>query len=179
MNKIVHKGKKNELNYYVCSNRDDMGKLAAELASKDIQKLLEEREEVRIIFASAPSQNETLHYLTNDKKIDWSRIVGFHMDEYIGLSINSDQWFKNYLQQNLLEKVDMKQFHFIDGTADPEEEMKRYTQLLNEQPIHIVCLGIGENGHIAFNDPPVANFEDTETIKKVELDYKRDRKSVV
>src|SRR5690625_1785147 len=178
MENIVHEGKKDELKYYVCSTRDEMGKLAANLASKHIKKLLAEKEEIRVIFASAPSQDETLHYLTNDQEMDWSRIVGFHMDEYIGLPTNSDQWFKNYLEKNILEKVVMKQFHFIDGTADPEEEMERYAQLLNEQPIDIVCLGIGENGHIAFNDPPVADFQDPKTIKRVELDQKSRQQQV-
>src|SRR5690625_6537300 len=102
-----------------------MGKFAADLISKYIIKYLAEKQEIRIIFASAPSQDEMLYHLTNNDEIDSSKIVGFHMDEYLGLPVNSDQWFKNYLQKNIIEKVDMTQFHFINGTAQHEEEMKR------------------------------------------------------
>lgn len=178
MQHIIKSGHKDRLNYFVCSNRVEMGKHAANLASNYIKKFLQEKEEVRIIFASAPSQNEMLNYLTNDPDIDWSRIVGFHMDEYIGLPYDSDQWFKNYLQKNIVEKVKMKQFHFIDGTIDPKQEKVRYAELINEKPIDVVCLGIGENGHIAFNDPPVADFEDPHAIKVVELDHKSRQQQV-
>ncbi|MBS4208096.1 glucosamine-6-phosphate deaminase [Bacillus sp. FJAT-50079] len=170
MKDIVEKGRKDKLHYYVCATREDMGRVAGQMAAASIKQLLKEKEIVRVIFASAPSQNETLSYLIHDKDIDWTRVVGFHMDEYIGLSHDSDQWFKTYLQKNITDKIKMKDFHFLDGTANPEEEMKRYSSLLNESPIDLVCLGIGENGHIAFNDPPVANFQDTETVKMVELD---------
>ena|SRR5699024_6654481 len=172
MTEIIHKGKKDKLNYHVCKDRDVMGKLSADFAIKEIKRLLTEKEEVRIVFASAPSQNEVLHYLTMNNEIDWSRIVGFHMDEYIGLPKDSDQWFKLYLEEHIVDKVNMKEFHFINGLADsPEEEVRRYTQLLNEEPIDLVCLGIGENGHIAFNDPPVADFNDPNAVKIIELDH--------
>jgi len=167
---IIHQDNKEDLNYIVCSNRDAMGKYAANLAATKIKSLLKRKEEVRIIFASAPSQNEFLHYLTEDKEIDWSRVVGFHMDEYIGLPKESDQWFKIYLEKNLLSKVTFKYFHFIDGMKDPDEMEDLYTSLLNKKQIDMVCLGVGENGHIAFNDPPVADFEDPKMVKKVMLD---------
>lgn len=170
MVKILLTGKKDKLNYYVALTRDEMGKFAAKLARDKIKQLLQEKEEVRIIFASAPSQNEFLHYLTSDQDIDWSRIVGFHMDEYIGLLLDSDQWFKKYLEKNIVQKVTLKAFHFIDGTKSADEEINRYTTLLTERPIDLVCLGVGENGHIAFNDPPVADFNDPKMIKVVELD---------
>lgn len=170
MTNIVHEGKKDKLTYYVGKTRDDMGRLAAKLAGDQIKQLLTKKDEVRIIFASAPSQDEILSYLTSDQDIDWTRIVGFHMDEYIGLPLDSDQWFKKYIEKNIIEKVNIKAFHFIDGTKSSEEEIDRYTRLLNEQPIDVVCLGVGENGHIAFNDPPVADFNDPETVKVVALD---------
>ncbi len=154
----------------VYENREEMGKHAAELAANHLREVLAKQDEARVIFACAPSQNETLKYLTAAEGIDWARVVGFHMDEYIGLPLDSDQWFKIYLQNHLLNKVTLKEFHFIDGTVDPEEMMAIYTKRLSEKPIDLVCLGIGENGHIAFNDPPVADFQDPLLIKKVALD---------
>lgn len=170
MKDLIKMGQKDKLHYYVCTTRDSMGRIAGKLAAEKMRELLVTKEEVRIIFASAPSQNETLAYLLSDKEIDWTRVVGFHMDEYIGLPEDSDQWFKTYLQKNITGKVDVKEFHFIDGMKDPKEEIQRYTNLLNESPIDLVCLGIGENGHIAFNDPHVADFHDSQMVKIVELD---------
>ncbi|MFD2115385.1 glucosamine-6-phosphate deaminase [Paenibacillus yanchengensis] len=161
---------RDRLKCHVYETRDEMGKQAALIAAQQLKAVLAKQEEARVIFACAPSQNETLHYLTMEEGIDWSRVVGFHMDEYIGLSLNSDQWFNIYLQKHLLQKVQLKQFHFIDGTVDPETMIENYTKLLGEKPIDLVCLGIGENGHIAFNDPPVADFDDPHLIKKVALD---------
>lgn len=168
--KQLFEGKKDNLHYYVTKNRDEMGELAADLTVNKIKEVLKYKEEARIIFASAPSQNEFLEHLTANKEIDWSRIAGFHMDEYIGLTEDSDQWFRKYLEENLINKVSFKKFHFIDGTKDANEMEVIYTDLLTEHPIDICCLGIGENGHIAFNDPPVADFNDQKVIKKVELD---------
>src|SRR5690625_3487484 len=170
MSTILTEGKKDQLHYYVCPSRKQMGKLSAKIAAKKIKEVIATKGEARIIFASAPSQNEFLHFLTKDDSIDWSCVTGFHMDEYIGLPADSDQWFQIYLEDHLVNKVSLKKFHFIDGTRDWQEMKNAYTALLNEAPIDIVCLGIGENGHIAFNDPPVADFEDPYLIKKVELD---------
>ncbi|MEI3605282.1 6-phosphogluconolactonase [Pseudogracilibacillus sp. SE30717A] len=178
MSTILHEGKKDKLNYFVCSNRDEMGKLAAQFAANKIKEMLAIKDEVRIIFACAPSQNETLHYLTEDDEIDWSRIVGFHMDEYIGLPADSDQRFSIYIENHLVNKVKMKEFHFIDGTKDAAKMEELYTTLLTEKPIDLVCLGIGENGHIAFNDPPVADFNDPQMVKVVELDEYSRRQQV-
>src|SRR5690625_344047 len=170
MRENILSGKKEKLHYYVCPTRDKRGKLSAEIAAKKINENINRKGNARIIFASAPSQNEFLHYLTKDKSIDWSRVVGFHMDEYIGLPKESNQWFRIYLEENLINKTDIKKFHFMDGMEDWKTMKEKYEGLLNEAPIDIVCLGIGENGHIAFNDPPVADFNDPELIKKVELD---------
>ena len=159
-----------QLKYEVYNQREDMGISAGRKAANVIKEALKEKDEVRIIFACAPSQNEMLHELLQDDGIDWSKVVGFHMDEYIGLPQNSDKWFKIYLENHLLSKKKLKDFHFIDGTAEPEKMMEQYTELINEKPIDLVCLGVGENGHIAFNDPPVADFKDPYTIKKVALD---------
>lgn len=170
MTQIIHQDKVENLNYYVCENREAMGRLSAQYAISEIKRLQNEKEEVRIVFAAAPSQNEVLHYFTESKEIDWSRIVGFHMDEYLDLPKQSDQWFRVYLQKHITDKVKLKQFHFLDGLADPTTEVERYTKLLQEKPIDLVLLGIGENGHIAFNDPHVADFHDPKPVKVIELD---------
>lgn len=170
MNQILHEGTKGNLTYRVFQTREEIGAHSAELAANKIKTALKEKDEVRLIFACAPSQDEMLSHLVETPDIDWSRIVGFHMDEYIGLPIDSTQWFKIYIQDHLLSKVSLKEFHFIDGTKSPEIMMAEYTRLLNEAEIDVVCLGIGENGHIAFNDPPVADFNDPFMIKEVQLD---------
>lgn len=92
------------------------------------------------------------------------------MDEYSGLSTDSEQTFQQYIKDHLTRKKDLKAFHFIDSAVDPEEMIQTYTKLINDKPIDLVCLGIGENGHIAFNDPHVADIKDPETVKKVALD---------
>jgi glucosamine-6-phosphate deaminase len=151
--------------------RDAMGKGAAEYVASLIQELHVRQDSVNMIFAAAPSQNEFLDYLARTKGIDWSRVVGFHMDEYIGLPGDSDQLFSKYLTDHLFSKVQMKKVHLLNAVAkDPVKECARYAELLKLHPIDIVCMGIGENGHIAFNDPPVADFDDPFLVKVVELD---------
>lgn len=103
--------------------------------------------------------------------LDWSRITLFHMDEYLGMSAGHPASFRRYLQDRVLARVRPAMFHGLAGDArDPEAECRRYAALLAEAPIDGVCLGIGENGHLAFNDPPVADFEDARRVKIVELD---------
>lgn len=123
-----------------------------------------------MVFAAAPSQNEFLEALVEDKDIDWSRITAFHMDEYIGLEEDAPQRFSQFLKERLFDLVKPGELHLIQSSNGAEEECRRYAELLNKAPIDIICLGIGENGHIAFNDPPVADFNDPHTMKPVELD---------
>jgi glucosamine-6-phosphate deaminase len=105
------------------------------------------------------------------KKIDWSRVNAFHMDEYIALSDDAPQGFRNFLRMRLFEKVTFHSVHYLNGNAENiTKECKRYEGLLKEFPTDIVCMGIGENGHIAFNDPPVADFNDLVLVKQVELE---------
>lgn len=152
-------------------NRDEMGREAAENVSNTIQMLLKEKEEVNMIFAAAPSQSDFMKALIEDKRIEWKRINAFHMDEYIGLVEEAPQGFGNFLRDRLFSKVPFKSVNYINGRSqNPEAESKRYSELLINHPVDIVCLGIGENGHIAFNDPPVADFNDPELVKVVELD---------
>lgn len=155
----------------VYANRRDLGVAAGRAAAATIRSLLGERVGfVRIVFAAAPSQNEFLETLASEPGIDWSRIAAFHMDEYIGLPSDAPQKFGRFLSERLFDKVKPGRVHLIDSSNSIEAECKRYGDLIREAPIDIVCLGIGENGHLAFNDPPVADFSDPETIKAVELD---------
>lgn len=161
--------KKNKLTVQVFSDRQSMGKSAASDVAQAICKLLKEKEEINMIFAAAPSQNDFLAALIADKSIEWNRINAFHMDEYIGLKPTS-QGFGNFLSEHIFTKVAFKQVYYIQMKKDGfEAECERYTRLLSERAIDIVCMGIGENGHLAFNDPHVADFNDKDWMKVVDL----------
>lgn len=151
-------------------SRDEMGISAAEDAAKRINKMIEEKGEVSAVFAAAPSQNEFLEELLSHD-IDWTKVKAFHMDEYIGLPKDAPQGFGNFLKAAIFGKVPFKEVNYLNGQAkDPQEECIRYSKLLEQSPPDIVFLGIGENGHLAFNDPGVADFEDPYKVKVVELD---------
>jgi glucosamine-6-phosphate deaminase len=154
----------------IYKDRGAMGKAAGQKAESFILACLEKKKEVRIIAGAAPSQNEILRYLAKSKLIDWSRVTAFHMDEYIGLPADAPQGFGNFLRERLFGKVPFKTVHYLQGGGAPEEECARYTALLKKAPIDVLLCGIGENGHLAFNDPPVANFKDPLWVKVVNLD---------
>ena len=151
-------------------DRAALGRAAGGDVADAMRTLLASRSNLRMIFAAAPSQNEMLATLAAAPGIDWSRVTAFHMDEYIGLPEDAPQGFGRFLRERLFDKVRPGVAHLIDSSNDIQSEARRYGALLREAPIDIVCLGIGENGHIAFNDPPVADFNDSEIIKPVELD---------
>ena len=157
-----------KLRVCVYETRDAMGAAAAKDAADCILRMLETKNEINMIFAAAPSQNEMLAHLRSDPRIPWKRINAFHMDEYVGIRPDAPQGFANFLKEALFDRVPFKSVNLLDCTADPEAE--RYSKLLAENPVDIVCLGIGENGHIAFNDPHVADFNDPKLVKKVDLD---------
>ena len=151
-------------------SRAEMGADAARHVSETIRALLREKETVRMIFAAAPSQNEFLAALAADRSIDFSRVVAFHMDEYVALAKDAPQGFGNFLRERLFSLVPFRAVHYIDGNAsDIPAECARYGALLKDGA-DIVCMGIGENGHIAFNDPHAADFSDPEPVKRVMLD---------
>lgn len=158
------------LEVQVYASRHDMGVAAAKAAAEHMRKLLEQQHQVRIVFASAPSQHEFFQALKQAEGIDWGRVIAFHMDEYVGLPSDSPQSFGRFLQHHLWDDVRPGIVHLIDGMNDAEEECERYGHLIQEAPIDMICLGVGENGHIAFNDPPVADFHDPYVMKKVKLD---------
>ncbi|MBR5312758.1 MAG: glucosamine-6-phosphate deaminase [Clostridia bacterium] len=159
-----------KLEVKVYASRKEMGDNAGREIAETMRKLLAEREEIHMIFAAAPSQNETLAALAAEPDIDWTRVNAYHMDEYVGLSGDSPQSFSTYLREHIFGLVPFKSVNCINGAADAEEECKRYGKLLADHPVDIVCLGIGENGHIAFNDPWVADFDDPVKVKVVPLD---------
>lgn len=158
----------------VFSTRQQMGGAAAKFVTDYIVQLQQEQDEVRIVVGSAPSQDEFFAELTkpeNRDRIAWNRVVVFHMDEYLGLPSSHPQSFSKYQRDHFISNVSVKSFHEIQGEAlDSIEECRRLEGLLEENPIDLVCLGIGENGHLAFNDPAVANFKDPRLAKIVELD---------
>ncbi len=162
--------KNNKLTVQVFTDRQSMGTNAASDVAQTIRELLRNKDEINMIFAAAPSQNDFLAELIADNTIEWNRINAFHMDEYIGLEPDAPQGFGNFLGEHIFRKVDFKQVYYIQMTKDHfEQECERYTRLLSERTIDIICMGIGENGHIAFNDPHVADFNDKAWMKVVDL----------
>ncbi len=154
----------------VFNSRDAMGSAAAHAVSGAIRCFLKNQEKVRMVFAAAPSQLEFLNTLVCFQDIPWGRVEGFHMDEYLGIG-SAPQSFGLFLRRHLFSRVTMGRVEYLEiSPLDPEEECQRYAALLSERPIDIVCMGIGENGHIAFNDPPVADFSDPHAVKVVELE---------
>lgn len=150
--------------------RAQMGKQAAIDAAQRINNFIKKKGEANAVFAAAPSQNEFLQELLK-QDVDWSKVRAFHMDEYIGLDKDAVQGFGNFLREAIFGKVSFAQVNYLNGQAeDPQAECERYSALLEKNPPDIVFLGIGENGHLAFNDPGVADFEDPHKVKVVELD---------
>lgn len=163
--------KKDLLTVNIYDSRDEMGKAAGADIKACILKLLETKETINMIFAAAPSQNEVLASLAEDKEIPWNRVNAFHMDEYIGLPADAPQGFGNFLKSAIFGRAPFKSVNYINISAtDANAECERYSKLLEENPTDIVVMGIGENGHIAFNDPPVADFNDDKKVKPVKLD---------
>jgi len=169
---------KDKLMVRIFDTRSEMGNHACETISAKIKELLEEKEFVNIVFAAAPSQNEFLTSLSKED-LDWSRINAFHMDEYVGVERSAPQLFGNYLKDILFSKVNFREVHYLNGDVDDlDQECQRYTDLLKQYPTDIVILGIGENTHLAFNDPHVADFNDPKTVKIVDLDEKNRNQQV-
>lgn len=153
------------------ATREEMGKAAAADFKAALRKLLNEKEFARVVFAAAPSQDEFLEAVAADAEIPFERVDAFHMDEYIGLPEDAPQGFGNFLNRGIFSRRTFRSVSYINGqNADPQAECARYAALLGAGEVDIVCMGIGENGHIAFNDPPVADFADPLDVKVVKLD---------
>lgn len=163
--------KVDNLEVKIFETRQEMGVAAAQAVAGKIRELQDTKEFVNIIFASAPSQNEFLAELKGEEGIRWEKVNAFHMDEYVGIAADAPQNFGYFLKVRLFDDVKPNSVSYLNGNAtDLEEECKRYAALLQKYPIDIVCMGIGENGHLAFNDPHVAFFDDPLIVKQVELD---------
>ncbi len=154
----------------VTNGTKELGKAAGATAAPLIRQAIAEKGTANIILATGTSQFETLNHLTSEDDIDWSKVVMFHLDEYIGLSVTHPASFRKYLKERFIEKVpSLKAAHLINGEEDANAECKRLGDLINNHPIDVALVGIGENGHLAFNDPP-ADFETEEPYIIVELD---------
>jgi glucosamine-6-phosphate deaminase len=159
------------LNVYVYESRQSMGKAAAAVIAAEIRRAIRQRGRAVVILASAPSQNEFLANLAAAPDIDWSRVIAFHLDEYLGMDEQAPQSFRRFLIERLVNKVPLGEFHGLRGdAADGTEEANRYAELLQQNPPDFAVLGIGENGHLAFIDPPFCDFNDPKSVKVVELD---------
>lgn len=153
----------------IADTRTEMGQQAAADIAVAIRDRLNKKSHLRIVLAAAPSQSEMLSALIVEPGIDWRRITAFHMDEYIGLPATAPQRFANWLREAFFNHVPLAAYHLITPGDDPEAACQEYAHKLAEAPIDFVLLGIGANGHLAFNDPP-ADLEDPLAVKVVELD---------
>jgi glucosamine-6-phosphate deaminase len=150
--------------------RTAMGRAAASDIAAAIRAGIDRKGGARIVFAAAPSQADMLHALAAAPCIDWRRVEAFQLDDYIGLPEHSPQSFANWLRAHFFDRVPIGAVHLLVPEPDPEAAADRYAAELRAAPIDIACLGIGVNGHLAFNDPPVADFADPLDVKVVELD---------
>ncbi|MBE8721484.1 6-phosphogluconolactonase [Sphingobacterium pedocola] len=157
-------------NVHVFQSAQQAGYAAGRAIEEQIVQLQQEKPHIRMIFAAAPSQDYMLEYLTRSEKIQWKNITAFNMDEYVGLAEDAPQLFSQYLERNLFSKVGVRNRHTLSTNGNVADEITLFSEMLESGPVDIVCLGIGENGHLAFNDPPVADFNDPDTVKLVELD---------
>ncbi len=154
----------------ISPNAEELGKVAGAAAAQLIRKAIAKNGSANIILATGTSQFQTLNQLVSEPGIDWSKVVMFHLDEYIGLSITHSASFRKYLQERFISKVpDLKAAYLISGETDPKKECERLGKLISKHPVDVALVGVGENGHLAFNDPP-ADFETEQPYLVVELD---------
>ncbi len=159
-----------QLNVLVYDNKEVLGAASADFVENKIKEVVSSKGKARVIFATGASQFEFLAALC-EKEIPWESVEAFHLDEYVGLSDDHPASFRCYLRERLFNKVNPATVHYLDGCVDKlDEECERYSKVLTRGEIDLACIGIGENGHIAFNDPPVADFKDPKLVKVVELD---------
>ena len=156
-------------------DRAALGRAAGQAVAAHLRALLAKQGGARVIFACAPSQDEFLAALIAASRsaelgFDWSRVTAFHMDDYVGFAADHPQSFRRYLRAHLLDHVAVGAFHPLPAERPPAVAGAAYAALLAAAPIDLICLGIGENGHLAFNDPPVADVDDPARVKVVALD---------
>ena len=167
---MSQKLKVEQLDIEIFDETVDMGFAAANFVAQKINMAITEKGVAHVILATGTSQFPFLKAL-KEKDIDWKKVIVFHLDEYRGISDAHPASFRKYLNERILNEVNPKKVYLINGDADDiEGAMNAYSEALEKHPIDIACIGIGENGHVAFNDPPVANFNDLKKIKIVDLD---------
>lgn len=154
----------------IFEDANKLGAAAGKSAVEIIRNVIHDKGYANIILATGTSQFPVLEELTNCKDIDWSKVTMFHLDEYIGIPISHKASFRKYLMERFVDKVStLKNYHLINGENNPSEECKRLNQLIQDVEIDLALVGIGENGHLAFNDPP-ADFDTTDPYIVVDLD---------
>ncbi|WP_306551475.1 glucosamine-6-phosphate deaminase [Daejeonella sp.] len=160
------------MNIKITDNPVELGKVSAAAAVEGIINAIKEKGQANVILATGASQFETLKNLVEDTTIDWSKVVMFHLDEYIGLPETAPASFRKYLKERFLNLVSpLKASYLVNGETDPEGECERLNQIITDHPIDVAFVGIGENGHLAFNDPP-ADFDTVSPYIVVDLDEK-------
>ena len=160
------------MNIKITDNPVELGKVSAAAAIEGIINAIKQKGQANVILATGASQFETLKNLVEDTTIDWSKVVMFHLDEYIGLPETAPASFRKYLKERFLNLVSpLKASYLVNGETDPEEECERLNQIITDHPIDVAFVGIGENGHLAFNDPP-ADFDTVSPYIVVDLDEK-------
>jgi glucosamine-6-phosphate deaminase len=159
------------MNIKIMPDKQQMGKTAAAEGAQHIRQALAARGGASIIVATGASQFEMLAALVAEPNINWNRVTGFHLDEYVGLPISHPASFRGYLWQRFVSRLPLplRSFHFLDGETDPKAECHRVGEIIGRHPIDVAFVGIGENGHLAFNDPP-ADFETEDPYIVVNLD---------
>jgi len=154
----------------ISNSKSELGRKAAVTGAGLIREAIQTNGAANIIVATGASQFEMLNELVN-QDVDWSKVTAFHLDEYIGISEKHPASFRKYLKERFVEKISLHKFHYADGETDPHSECRRVGEIISKHPIDVAFVGIGENGHLAFNDPP-ADFETEEPYLVVNLDKK-------
>lgn len=156
------------MNIIISETKKELGKKAAQLGAEKIKDTIDKKGEANIIVATGASQFEMLEELIK-ADLEWEKVTGFHLDEYIGLSESHPASFRKYLRERFVEKVNLSEFNYVNGEVDPQQECNRLNNIISQKNIDVAFIGIGENAHIAFNDPP-ADFKTTEPYIVVNLD---------
>ena len=167
-----------DLEVRVFATAAELGAAAADDAAAAITDAVDQRGRANVMFASGNSQFAFLGALTTRDGVPWSDVIGFHMDEYVGMDATHPASFARYMLERIIDVVHPARFHCVDGTNDPVRECERYSALLRAHPLDLCCLGVGENGHLAFNDPPFADFHDPVDVKVITLDDASRRQQV-
>ena len=157
------------MNIDIADNARQMGRRAAECGASILREAIDRHGEAHLVMATGASQLRTLESLVAEPDIDWSKVSGFHLDEYIGLSVEHPASFRRYLAERFVHLVPLRDFYYVDGENDPEAECRRLEGLIENVRVDLAFVGIGENAHLAFNDPP-ADFQTDRAYRVVHLD---------